>query len=193
MRSGSRCIPTPLPPPSFFTTSSPQPLHVSVSKISVVGRVPPRMVRMYVWGCGYGRGSWCVFSHLILLFSILTRSHRALALTRLSLQLQLQPPPPVTDITIGGVSFHHVSGRSLVAWEATLPGLNGAMTLNLATNLILNSALNDTNRAAPVPTITQASYSSFPAVSAGMLLSQKWVAFFGAATVSSFSHGEVGA
>ena len=81
-------------------------------------------------------------------------------------------------------SIDQQSGQSLFAWEATPPGLTGLVMLNLVSNLLYNTALNSTSRAAASPSIILANYQMFPGIAAGTLVALKWVAFFGAAMVS---------
>ena len=87
------------------------------------------------------------------------------------------------NLSFGGVSIDQQSGRSLFAWEATPPGLTGLVMLNLVSNLLYNTALNSTTRAAASPSIILANYQMFPGIAAGTLVALKWVAFFGAAMV----------
>ncbi|KAK0481451.1 hypothetical protein IW261DRAFT_1075379 [Armillaria novae-zelandiae] len=84
-------------------------------------------------------------------------------------------------LALGGVSIDLDTGSSLLAWEATQPGLTGAAMLNLVSNIMYNNALNSTGQSASFPTIIQASYEAFPPIAAGTLFALKWVAFFGAA------------
>ncbi|KAF8204239.1 hypothetical protein K438DRAFT_1757492 [Mycena galopus ATCC 62051] len=85
------------------------------------------------------------------------------------------------NITTGGVSFDATSGNTLVAWEATAPGLMGPTMLNLASNILLNHALNTSGRAGAVPSLLMPSYETFPPVdvsAAGTLVALKWIAYF---------------
>ncbi|KAK0217586.1 hypothetical protein EDD85DRAFT_990713 [Armillaria nabsnona] len=84
-------------------------------------------------------------------------------------------------LALGGVSMNLSTGSSLLAWEATPPGLTGAVMLNLVSNILYNNALNSTGQSASFPTIIRASYEAFPPIAAGTLFALKWVAFFGAA------------
>lgn len=84
-------------------------------------------------------------------------------------------------LALGGVSMNLSTGSSLLAWEATAPGLTGAAMLNLVSNILFNNALNSSGQNASFPTVIQANYESFPPVEAGTLFALKWVAFFGAA------------
>lgn len=84
------------------------------------------------------------------------------------------------SLDVGGVSFDLDSGSSLIAWEATPPGLIGPSILNLATNVLFGHSLNSSGLT--VDTI-QATYESFPPIDAGTLFALKWVAFFGAVIV----------
>lgn len=86
-------------------------------------------------------------------------------------------------LALGGVSMNLSTGSSLLAWEATQPGLTGATMLNLVSNILYNNALNSTGQSASFPTIIRASYEAFPPIAAGTLFALKWVAFFGAAMV----------
>ncbi|KAI0778957.1 P-loop containing nucleoside triphosphate hydrolase protein [Trametes elegans] len=83
--------------------------------------------------------------------------------------------------SFGGVSIDQRSGAALVAWEATPPGLTGLVMLNLASNILYNTAINATGRTSPVPSLILANYQNFPGIAAGTLVALKWVAFFGAA------------
>ncbi|OJT08332.1 ABC transporter A family member 3 [Trametes pubescens] len=83
--------------------------------------------------------------------------------------------------SFGGVSVDQQSGTALFAWEATPPGLTGLVMLNLASNLLYNTALNATGKTPPVPSLILANYQTFPGIAAGTLVALKWVAFFGAA------------
>ncbi|KAJ7083358.1 hypothetical protein B0H15DRAFT_422992 [Mycena belliarum] len=84
------------------------------------------------------------------------------------------------NITTGGVSFDLASGNSLIAWEASPPGLMGPSMLNLASNVLFNNALKASGRAGALPTLILPIYQSFPPVDAGTLVALKWIAFFGA-------------
>jgi hypothetical protein len=84
---------------------------------------------------------------------------------------------------LGGVSIDLTTRASLIAWEATPPGFTGPSMLNLATNILFNSALNSSGQAAGTPTLILANYSAFPAIGGGTLLSLKWIAFFCSAMV----------
>lgn len=86
------------------------------------------------------------------------------------------------NLSYGGVSIDLQTGSSLVAWEATSPGLTGPTMLNLATNILYNNARNSSG-IEDEQTIIRANYQSFPAIAAGTFFALKWVAFFGAAMV----------
>ncbi|KAJ4470921.1 hypothetical protein J3R30DRAFT_3710877 [Lentinula aciculospora] len=85
------------------------------------------------------------------------------------------------NLSLGGVSIDVNSGAALVAWEATAPGFTGLAMLNLASNILYNSALNSSGQSEDTPTLILANYASFPPVAAGTLFALKWVAFFGVA------------
>ncbi|KIJ66518.1 hypothetical protein HYDPIDRAFT_174588 [Hydnomerulius pinastri MD-312] len=85
------------------------------------------------------------------------------------------------NISYGGISIDTQTGASLVAWEASPPGLTGPTMLNLATNILYNRALNASGDTAGTPSIILANYASFPPVAEGTLVDLKWIAFFGAA------------
>ncbi|XP_006453888.1 hypothetical protein AGABI2DRAFT_196444 [Agaricus bisporus var. bisporus H97] len=85
------------------------------------------------------------------------------------------------NLSVGGVAFDFETGDTLVAWEATPPGLMGLSMLNMASNVVYNRALNETRgdgTDAPA-TIIKANYSLFPPIAAGTLSSLKWLGFFG--------------
>ena len=89
--------------------------------------------------------------------------------------------------SFGGVSVDTQSGAALVAWEASPPGFTGLVMLNLASNILYNTALNSSGRAAEGAAegsaggIINANYQNLPAVAAGTLTALKWEGFFGAA------------
>ncbi|KAJ7045165.1 hypothetical protein C8F04DRAFT_989821 [Mycena alexandri] len=84
------------------------------------------------------------------------------------------------NITTGGVSFDAATSNTLVAWEATAPGLMGPTMLNLASNILYNHALNTSGRAGVLPSLILPTYETFPPVDAGTLVALKWIAFFSA-------------
>ena len=88
------------------------------------------------------------------------------------------------DLFLGGVSFDPNTGASLIAWEATPPGITGLSMLNMATNLLYTRALNMSGNSARIPTLILANYGTFPPVDASTLVSLRWVIIFGAAMVS---------
>lgn len=90
------------------------------------------------------------------------------------------------NLSLGGISLDLNTGASLVVWEATPPGLTGPSMLNLATNVLYNRALNSSGNTDRTPTIIRASYSTFPPVAAGTLVSLRWIVFFGAVMVCLF-------
>ncbi|GLB43544.1 putative ABC-2 family transporter protein [Lyophyllum shimeji] len=81
------------------------------------------------------------------------------------------------NLSLGGISLDLTTRSSLIAWEATPPGITGPSMLNLATNIHFNNALTASG---DPPTIIRASYDTFPPVGAGTLVSLKWMGFFGA-------------
>lgn len=87
------------------------------------------------------------------------------------------------DISIGGVSVNLTTGESLVAWEASPPGLRALSTLNMASNILMNRALNSTQNTGPLPTLIQAQYVTFKKVLESTLVYMKWTFFFGAIMV----------
>ncbi len=85
------------------------------------------------------------------------------------------------------------TGSSLIVWEASSPGLKGAVLLNLVDNLLYNDALRKTNFVGAATPVIQANYELFPLIDAGALESLgdtlealKWATFFGAAMVRAF-------
>jgi hypothetical protein len=66
------------------------------------------------------------------------------------------------NLSLGGVSLNLQSGQSLVAWEATPPGMNGPAMLNLATNILYNGALNASGNGGRNPALITATYEDFP-------------------------------
>ncbi|KAF8640810.1 hypothetical protein AX17_000459 [Amanita inopinata Kibby_2008] len=85
------------------------------------------------------------------------------------------------NLSVGGISVDLTTGKTLVAWEASPPGLLGPSMINLATNILYNHALNASGNSGSAPTIIQASFDPFPAPSVRSLNTLKWVAFYGAA------------
>ena len=88
-------------------------------------------------------------------------------------------------LAMGGVSIDYDTGATLVAWEATPPGLTGLSLVNLASNLLYNHALNETNVVA-TRQIT-ANFEKLVAYNTGILVMLKFMAFFGATLVGSTS------
>jgi ATP-binding cassette subfamily A (ABC1) protein 3 len=86
-----------------------------------------------------------------------------------------------TTLNFGGVSLDLSTGNSLVAWNADPPGFDGAVMLNLATNILFSHALNVSGSNL---VIIDAKLGSFPYPNGGTLIALKWVAFFGLAMVS---------
>ncbi|EGN93723.1 hypothetical protein SERLA73DRAFT_97671 [Serpula lacrymans var. lacrymans S7.3] len=84
------------------------------------------------------------------------------------------------NISFGGISIDQQTGDSLVAWQASPPGLTGTSMLNLASNVLYNRALNNSGNTAETPSLIMAYYSDFPPVAEGTLVDLKWIAFFGA-------------
>ena len=91
------------------------------------------------------------------------------------------------NLSLGGVSLDPNTGASLIAWEATPPGLNGLSMLNLATNLLYIRALSASGNAARIPTPIFANYATFPPVDVSTLVSLRWVFIFGITMVSLFT------
>jgi ATP-binding cassette, subfamily A (ABC1), member 3 len=115
-----------------------------------------------------------------------------LGLTNISLKTRNSPDNMTFVTTInqnfhnlssGGISLDLQTGNSMVAWEASPPGMVGPAMLNLATNILLNNALNVSGRANNSPALITPNYESFPFIAAGVLVALKWVTFFGAAMV----------
>lgn len=88
------------------------------------------------------------------------------------------------NLSQGGISVDLNTGDSLVAWEATPPGLTGPTMLNLATNILYNNALNSSGQNGVNASILLANFQAFPAIDGGTLFALKWTAFFGACMVS---------
>ena len=97
------------------------------------------------------------------------------------------------NYSFGGISLDLSSGNSLVAWEATPPGVTGPTMLNLATNILYNRALNASGLGSSSPSLIYATLQSFPAIDGGTLFALKWTAFFGVAMVrvSSLLIGDI--
>ena len=90
------------------------------------------------------------------------------------------------NFSVGGLSIDLSTGQSLVAWEASPPGLTGLTLLNLADTILLNRALNSTSEdpTANMPVILGTNYRQFPGVSGAAIKTLRWVIFFGMAMVS---------
>ncbi|KIY73327.1 P-loop containing nucleoside triphosphate hydrolase protein [Cylindrobasidium torrendii FP15055 ss-10] len=84
------------------------------------------------------------------------------------------------SFAFGGLSMDMDTGATLFAWEASTPGYNGLVLLNLASNILYNRALNASGVATPPAPLIQANYAAFPPAASGTLVALKWVAFFGA-------------
>lgn len=89
------------------------------------------------------------------------------------------------NLSLGGVAFDFNQGDTLVAWEATPPGIMGPSMLNMASNVLYNRALNQTRGGNAPATIIKASFTAFPPIASGTLASLRWMAFFAAVMVSS--------
>lgn len=87
------------------------------------------------------------------------------------------------NMSLGGVYVNQTTGESMIAWEAAPPGYKALTTLNLASNILLNRALNSTGNAAPVPNLIQGQYIMFNKLTAATLAYLKWIFFFGAVMV----------
>lgn len=92
------------------------------------------------------------------------------------------------NYSLGGISLDLSTGNSLVAWEATPPGLTGPTMLNLASNVLYNNALPASSRGSPNTSLIFGNLQSLPAVDGGTLFALKWTAFFGACMVGSSFH-----
>ena len=90
------------------------------------------------------------------------------------------------NLSLGGISISLGTGASLVAWDATPPGIRGSSMLNLATNVLYNRALNSSGNVGDTPVLIQANYATFPKVVSNTFQYLKWLFFFGAAMVSGF-------
>ena len=90
------------------------------------------------------------------------------------------------NLSLGGISIDVNSGTSLVAWEASPPGITGPTMLNLASNILYRQALNASGNGARIPPIIRANYANFPPMAAGTLVSLRWIVFFGAVMVHAF-------
>ncbi|TFK69897.1 P-loop containing nucleoside triphosphate hydrolase protein [Pluteus cervinus] len=87
------------------------------------------------------------------------------------------------NLSLGGVSIDPNTGDSLIAWEATPPGMNGPAVLNLASNLLFNRALSAAGGAgaAAGPVLIKPKFQPFPPISAANIVSLKWTVCFGIA------------
>ena len=90
------------------------------------------------------------------------------------------------DMSVGGIWLDPTTGESLVAWEASPPGLTGPIMLNLATNILYNRALNISSPRSivDIPAIISPSFRPLPAPYVRSFNTLKWAAFFGATMVS---------
>jgi ATP-binding cassette subfamily A (ABC1) protein 3 len=90
------------------------------------------------------------------------------------------------NISYGGISMDVNTGESLIAWEASSPGILGPSVLNLATNLLYNRALNSTSGSPGFRRQIRANYAAFPFMRVRpMIEPSRWVFYFGAAMVRS--------
>ncbi|KAF9471812.1 P-loop containing nucleoside triphosphate hydrolase protein [Pholiota conissans] len=83
------------------------------------------------------------------------------------------------NLSMGGVSLDQDSGSSLIAWDATAPGIRGPVMVNLATNILYNRALGLSGNAPQTPVSIQPSFTTFPRVAAATLEYLRWMFFFG--------------
>lgn len=88
------------------------------------------------------------------------------------------------NFSLGGISIDQNTSESLVAWEATPPGILGPSMLNLVTNLLYNRALNSTIGNSTIPRLIDAKYATFPFMEFKSIIGpSRWVFYFGAAMV----------
>ncbi|KAM6499563.1 hypothetical protein JOM56_005071 [Amanita muscaria] len=86
------------------------------------------------------------------------------------------------DLTLGGISVNPTTGESLIAWEASPPGLLGPVMLNLVTNILYNQAINaSSGQINNTSRVIRATFRPLPAPSGRSLNDLKWAAFFGIA------------
>ncbi|KAF4611855.1 hypothetical protein D9613_004347 [Agrocybe pediades] len=83
------------------------------------------------------------------------------------------------NLALGGVSVNGDTGESLIAWEASPPGLRGLTMLNMASNLLFNEALGLSRQREDTPTFIQANYATFTKIAASTLVYLKFTFFFG--------------
>ncbi|KAJ6554510.1 hypothetical protein B0H19DRAFT_1262854 [Mycena capillaripes] len=82
------------------------------------------------------------------------------------------------QIFTGGVSFDFAADTSIFAWEASNTVLMGPAMLNLATNIILNRALNASGHNGSSPSLIQPTYQSFPIVIDNTFAALEWFVVF---------------
>jgi ATP-binding cassette, subfamily A (ABC1), member 3 len=83
------------------------------------------------------------------------------------------------NMTLGGLSLNEDTNEALFAWEASPPGLNGLIMLNLASNVLLaRTAVAET------PQVLWTEFAALPGRAAGTLISLRWTIFFGIFMVS---------
>ncbi|KAH9486185.1 ABC transporter A family member 6 [Psilocybe cubensis] len=112
--------------------------------------------------------------------STLGRSTDVLSVTYLPDYASFQDYTNDRNMSLGGIYINQTTGESTVAWEATAPGYKALTTLNLASNILLNDALNSTGGAASLPSLIQGQYIMFNKLTAATLFYLKWIFFFGA-------------
>ena len=88
------------------------------------------------------------------------------------------------DLALGGISVDLSTGNSVVAWEASPPGIRASAMLNLLSNVLYNRALDLSRMASPIPSIIFTNYAAFSTVASGTLVYLKWLCFFGGAMVN---------
>jgi ATP-binding cassette subfamily A (ABC1) protein 3 len=88
------------------------------------------------------------------------------------------------NLALGGISVDIATGNSVVAWEASPPGVRGSAMLNLLSNVLYNRALNLSGTASPDASTIATNYAPFSRVASATLVYLKWLCFFGGVMVN---------
>ena len=87
------------------------------------------------------------------------------------------------NTSLGSISLNMTTGNSVVAWEASPPGIRGSAMLNLLSNLLYNRALKLSRNAYPNLSTIATNYAPFSRIASATLVYLKWLGFFGGAMV----------
>lgn len=88
------------------------------------------------------------------------------------------------NLALGGILLNQ-DGSSTVAWESSPPGIRAPAILNMASNVLLQRAVNLSNQNLPnqQPIMIATNYGAFAKVLSATLMYLRWIFFFGGVMV----------